>query len=176
MAYNSRYQYETSPRKLRPEYDVSKKTYPKKSTARKTKQESKSNIKKKQKTKNKPVSQIKILSYIAIGFVTLFGISYRYAVIDKTHSDIQGLKSELAVIEKETAQLEANMESNLRLTTIEQEAREKLGMKKLSSEQIVYVTLPKTDFVESGFEEIEDTNANPNWIMVIIDKIMETLK
>ena len=32
MAYNNRYQYETSPRKLQPEYEPIKKKYPKKNT------------------------------------------------------------------------------------------------------------------------------------------------
>ena len=32
MAYNNRYQYETSPRKLQPEYEPIKQKYPKKST------------------------------------------------------------------------------------------------------------------------------------------------
>lgn len=168
MAYNSRYQYETSPRKLKPEYDTPKKTYPKKSTARKTKSQ--------RIGKTKTVNQAKLILYVAIGFVTLFVISYRYAVIDNTYSDLKGLKAELALIEKETAQLEANIESSLKLTTIEEEAKEQLGMQKLSSEQIVYVTLPKTDYVESSSEEIKTSNSNSNWFMKIIDKIMETLK
>lgn len=37
MAYSNRYQYETSPRKLEPEYRPIKKKYPKKSTAKKIK-------------------------------------------------------------------------------------------------------------------------------------------
>lgn len=167
MAYN-RYQYETSPRKLKPDYDTPKKTYPKKSTAKKKNNQ--------QQTKTKPVNQAKILLYIAIGFAALFVISYRYAVIDKTYSNLKELKTELAMIEKESAQLEANIESSLKLTTIEQEAIEQLGMQKLSAEQKVYVTLPKSDYVESSSEEIRNTDTNENWFMRIIDKIMETLK
>lgn len=167
MAYN-RYQYETSPRKLKPEYDEQIKSYPKKSTARKTNN--------KNQVKTKPINQAKILFYIAIGFAALFIISYRYAVIDKTYSNLKSLKTELAAIEKESAQLEANIESSLKLTTIEQEAREQLGMQKLSAEQKVYVTLPKSDYVESSSEEIKDTSSNNNWFIKIIDKIIDTLK
>lgn len=167
MAYN-RYQYETSPRKIKPEYEPIKKVYPKKSTAR--------NTKRKTTTANKKVSQAKIILYVMIGFTTLFVISYRYAVIDKTYSTLKEKKTELGLIEKETAQLEANIESTLKLTTIEQEAREQLGMQKLSNEQIVYVSLPKTDYVETSSEEIKENEKKSNWIMQIINKIIETLK
>ena len=113
--------------------------------------------------------------YIAIGFVTLFVISYRYAVIDKTYSNLKEKNTELAAIEKETAQLEANIESDLKLTTIEEEAKEQLGMQKLTAEQKVYVSLPKTDYVETSSDEVEDSNTSSNWIMQIINKIIETL-
>ena len=166
MAYN-RYQYETSPRKLKPEYDELKKSYPKKSTARKT------NNKKQEKTKQ--INQAKILMYIAIGFAALFFISYRYAVLDNTYAELKSLKSQLASVKKETAQLEANIESSLQLTTIEEEAKEQLGMQKRTNEQTVLLTLPKTDYIESSSEEIKE-ESNLNWFMQIINKIMESLK
>lgn len=166
MAYN-RYQYETSPRKLKPEYEPIKRAYPKKSTAR--------NTKKKQRTKTK-INQAKIISYVAIVFAALFVISYRYAMIDKTYSNLKEKKTELGVIEKETAQLEANIESNLKLTTIQQEAQEKLGMQKRSPEQTVLVTLPKTDYVETSSEQIKKNEKKSNWFMEIVNKIVDTLK
>lgn len=167
MAYN-RYQYETSPRKLKPEYETIKKRYPKKSTARKTNQ--KVNI------KNKKADQAKVLLYVALGFTALFVISYRYSIIDKTYADLTKTKAELELVKKENAQLEANIESSLNLSKIEQDARELLGMQKLSAEQKVYVTLPKKDYVETSSEEIKDINKSPNWFMQIIDKIINTLK
>ena len=166
MAYN-KYQYETSPRKIKPEYDEPKKTYPKKSTAKKTNN--------KKQTKTKPINQAKILMYIAIGFAALFVISYRYAVLDNTYAKLKGLKSELASVEKETAQLEANIESSLQLTTVEEEAKEQLGMQKRTNEQTVLLTLPKTDYIESSSEEIKE-ESNQNWFMQIINKIMDTLR
>ena len=161
------YQYETSPKKIKPEYDEPKRSYKRKSTIRKTNN--------KNQIKTKPISQAKILMYIAIGFAALFVISYRYAVLDNTYAKLKGLKAELAAVEKETAQLEANIESNIKLSTIEEEARDMLGMEKVSAEQKVYVSLPKTDYVESSSEVIKQ-ETNQNWFMQIIDKIMETLK
>ncbi len=166
MAYN-RYQYETSPRKLKPEYEEIKRRYPKKSSARNTKKEA--------QAKPKKINQAKAILYVAIGFATLFVISYRYAVIDKTYSNLKEKNTELAAIEKETQQLEANLESDLKLTTIEEEAKEKLGMQKLTAEQKVYVSLPKTDYVETSSEQIEENDKNTNWFMQIINKILEIL-
>ncbi len=180
MAYNnsSRYQYETSPRKIKPEYEQVKKKYPKKSTARKT--TSKKNTASKAKVNTKKdtntISQAKIILYVAIGFAVAFAISYRYSMIDKTYSNLQTLKSTLAVTQKEIAQLQANMESTLNLSDIEKQAEEKLGMKKLGTEQIVYVTLPKSDYVETSSEEIKEEEKSDNWFIEIINKIMETLR
>ena len=48
-------------------------------------------------------------------------------------------------------------------------------MQKLTAEQKVYVSLPKTDYVETSSDEVEDSNTSSNWIMQIINKIIETL-
>ena len=47
-----------------------------------------------------------------------------------------------------------NIENNLILATIEQAAKEKLGMQKLNNSQKVYVSLPKKDYIEAASEEI----------------------
>ena len=169
MAYNSRYyQYETSPRKLKPEYEPIKKTYPKKSTAKRTTRKEQAKLQKKM--------QRKIIFYIALCFSALFIISYRNSILDETHASLTTKKESLALVQKENAQLEANIESNLNLTKIEQEAKEKLGMQKLSPEQKVYVALPKTDHVEASPEGVKSTDLNENWIITLINKIMQNFK
>jgi len=169
MPYNSRYyQYETSPRKLQPEYEPIEKKYPKKSTARR--------VSRKEQAKRAKVAQRKAILCIAICFAALFIVSYRYSLIDDTYAVLKKKKSDLAALEKESTQLEANIEKGINLTTIEEEAKNKLGMQKLSTEQIVYVTLPKTDHVETSSEEVKSTDLSKNWIMQIIDKIVQTFK
>lgn len=151
MAYNSRYQYETSPRKLQPEYRPVKKKYPKKSTAKKAvapKKASKTQVKKQAN------NQLKVIGYVVIGFIILFAISYRNSVINEKFSEIKTLKSNLAAIQKENEQLEVNIENNLNLQTVEQSAKEMLGMQKLEKSQTVYINLPKQDYVEPATEEI----------------------
>ena len=168
MAYTRSYQYETSPRKLKPEYEPIRRTYPKKSTARK--------ISRKEEAKQIKLMYRRILMYIAIGFIGLFVISYRYSLIDDTHKELKQKEARLAVIEKETTQLQANIESSLNLTKIEQEAKDLLGMQKLSAEQKIYVTLPKTDHVETSSEEVKLSTSDENWLIAIINKIAQNFK
>ena len=154
--YNAnRYQYETSPRKLQPEYTPIKRNYPKKSTVKKqdVKQQSK-----KQTTKN---INSKIILYIGAIFVILFAVSYRNALIAQEYSQLKDLKAQLSEVEKENKQLEVNIESKTNLGAIEEKAEKELGLKKLDDSQIVYVSLDKQDYVESSAEEVkieEDTN------------------
>ena len=153
MAYNNKYQYGTSPRKLQPEYEPQVKRYPKKSTARKSpkmepKKRIKAKAKAKPKTKRKLKPEVKMMVYVAIGFMVLLAISYRNSVINERFAEIKKLKTNLATLQKENEQLEANIESNLNLKTIEQSARDSLGMQKLENSQSVYINLPKQDYIE----------------------------
>lgn len=169
-AYNrNRYQYETSPRKLEPEYRPTSKTYPKKSTAKK-KVLSKNKHNKKQKTNVKISSKAKAIVCVGIVFAVLFAISYRNTVISEKYSQIKKLKNDLSVIEKENEQLEVNIESKTNLGNIEKEAKEKLGMKKIGNKQTVYVELNKQDYIESPTENIK-LNESKNIFQKIIEKV-----
>ena len=164
--YNaSRYQYETSPRKLQPEYEPIKKKYPKKSTATKRVNNEQKN-KRDVQTKN-----YKIMIYIGIVFAMLFAISYRNALIAQTYSEVKDLKVALSKMEKENEQLEVNIESKTNLSAIEKKAKEELGMKKLDDSQTVYVSLDKQDYIESAAESVKLDEFN--WFEKIINKIQE---
>ncbi len=170
MAYN-RYQYETSPRKIQPEYKPQTKKYPKKSTARKTKETSKKEVNKKQKQKKKEKRElkieVKIMAYIAIGFAVLLAISYRNSVINEKFAQNKNLKSDLATLQKENEQLEVSIESSLNLKTIEQSARELLGMQKLEKSQTVYINLPKQDYIQPAAEEIIEEDNVSLWQKIV---------
>ena len=163
--YNAnRYQYETSPRKLQPEYEPIKKKYPKKSTV------SKKTINEKKQKELAQRNNIKIMLYIGIIFAMLFAVSYRNALIAQTYSQVKELKSELAKVEKENEQLEVNIESKTNLSAIEKKAQEELGMKKLSDSQAIYVSLDKTDYIESAAESVK-LEEDLNWFERIINEI-----
>ena len=119
----NKYQYETSPRKLVPEYAPKKNNYKgKKSTARKPeKKQQKLNIKKLQEERKQ---HRKIIMYVALAFSVLFAISYRNAQIDENFEKVQDYKKQLAAVEKENSQLELAIESSLNLSNIEQQAKE----------------------------------------------------
>ena len=156
MAYQryNGYQYETSPRKIEPEYRPYKKQEPyksKKSTVSKKKAK-KVDKKVKAKSKLKPKAQIAL--YVAIGFIVLFSISYRNSLITESFNEKESKKEELSSIRKENEQLKVNIESSLNLNNVEQMAKEMLGMQKLDNKQKVYVSLPKKDYIQPATEEV----------------------
>lgn len=145
-SYN-RYEYETSPRKLEPDYNVPKKNHPKKKT------QAKRNVSKK-KQKELKRKKVKTTLYVLIAFAIVFLVSYRNAKIDENFAAVQTLKENLEAVEKENAQLEVSIESSLNLTNIEQQAKSLLGMQKLTSKQTEYIELPKTDYIEPAAENV----------------------
>jgi len=70
----------------------------------------------------------------------LLAIGYRNSLIDERFNQVQELKKQLAVTQKENEQLEVNIQSMLNLQNIEQAAEELLGMQKLDNEQKIYIT------------------------------------
>ena len=163
--YNAnRYQYETSPRKLQPEYTPIKKTYPKKSTV------SKKAINEQKQVKVAKNKNIKIMIYLGIIFAMLFAVSYRNALVAQRYSELKAMKAQLSKIEKENEQIEVNIESKTNLSAIEKRAKEELGMKKLNDSQTVYVSLDKSDYIESAADSVK-LEEDINWFEKIIDTI-----
>ena len=146
----SGYQYETSPRKLEPEYRPEKNPYSKKkSGALKNK-----DVKQKEKPRNQVKERLKLVINIAMIFSALFVISYRNSKINESFNKNADLKQCLAVTQKENEQLQVNIENSLNLSNIEKIAKEKLGMQKLDNSQKVYVSLPKNDYIEPAVEKV----------------------
>ena len=165
MVANARYQYDTNPRKLE--------------QTRKTKTKNKPNLKviKEEKRQKVKVSiaqkkkQKKLMICAILAFIVLLAISYQNSQISIRFGEMQNQKKELATLQKENEQLKINIENNLNMGNIEKEAKEQLGMEKLTNKQTVYVTLPKKDYVEAANEKIvveEKTNIFEkitNWIL-----------
>lgn len=167
MAYTQRrvgYQYETSPRKLKPEYDPKKNPYSKKkSTTLKQKEQ-----KPKEKRQLKP--KVKIVLYVLIGFSVLFAISYRNSLITANFNKKEDMQKELNVLQKENAQLKINIQNSLNLANVEKSATAMLGMKKLDDSQKIYVNLPKKDYVEPASEQVIVTEEK-GWFQKIMEGI-----
>ena len=160
----NRYQYETSPRKLEPDYKTEKKRQNIRVVRDLPKQEVK--ISKEQKRKHRKAT----LLVLAI-FALLLTISYRNTQINEKFNEIQNLKTELASLQKENEQLQVTIENSLNFSNIEKQAKEKLGMQKLTNKQTVYVSLPKKDYIEPATEKVEISDNNKNWFEKFVDKI-----
>ena len=172
MAYTARragYQYETSPRKLKPEYEPLKNPYSKKKSSTLKQKEQKP----KEKRQLKP--KAKIVLYVLIGFGILFAISYRNSLITASFNEKEDMKKELSVLQKENAQLKINIQNSLNLANVEKSATAMLGMKKLDDSQKIYVNLPKKDYVEPASEQIIVTEEKGG-LQKIMDGIAGLLK
>ena len=168
MAYsNMSYQYETSPRKLRPEEKPNKRNDNKKRSS--------SQKQEKAKVKNQVKSEVKAIMYIIIGFAILFDISYRNSLITASFNQKEDLKKQLSTLQKENAQTEINIQTSLNLANIENSASKMLGMKKLDDSQKVYVSLPKKDYVETASEQVVVTEEK-NWFEKAIEAIIDFIK
>lgn len=161
----SRYEYETSPRKLDP--NKQKKVQTKKKKLKVVEDLPRQDIKISKEQKRKQTK----LTLLVIGiFILLLTISYRNSQINEKFNQAQTLKRELSSLEKENEQLKVSIENSLNLNSIEKQAKEKLGMQKLTNKQTVYVTLPKKDYVESASEEIV-IEKEKSWFDQLVDKI-----
>lgn len=165
------YQYETSPRKIKPEYEPKRKSNQRKKYQEQIKineKQRRESIKLEKKKHNKNVVFI-----IAI-FLILLAISYRSSLINERFSAIQKEKETLSALQKTNDQLEVSIESSLNLKNIEEVAKEKLGMQKLDNNQKVYVNLDKKDYVEASTEDITiNSDENTNWFIKIINNILK---
>ena len=161
--YN-RYQYETSPRKLEPEYSPVTKKYPKKSVTPRNKNKTK-NISKASIIRRK--DQFKLIAAVLIVFSAVLTMSYRNSQIDESFSKTEELKEKYMAIEKENDQMK--IENSLNYNNVEQQAKELLGMQKLSNKQTVYVNLPKKDYIQPATETVV-IEKNDGFINTVINK------
>ncbi len=170
MASN-RYQYTTSPRKVEPDYN--NKT--KKKKRNKKKLTVVENVKRQdvRVSEEERKQQKRITIFIVMIFAVLLTISYRNSQINERFSEIQNLKQELGSLEKENEQLEVNIENSLNLNYIEQLAKEKLGMQKITNKNTVYINLPKKDYTESASEKV--IIDEKNWFEKLIDNVKKLI-
>lgn len=156
------YEYETSPRKIEPEYSSEVKQH------KKVKTKSRAKKNKHTKVSESKKNATRIL-YLAIGFAVLFTISYRYTLINASFSEKENLKSKLADIQKQNQQLKVSIEQGMNINLVEQQAKERLGMQKLDNNQKVYINLEKSDYVESSVINSTDNEVESWWSKLLKD-------
>ena len=143
----SRYEYGTSPRKVKQDYQPKKQ----KRNLKVVKELPRQDIKVSEEQRKK---QTKLTIIVILTFILLLTISYRNSQINEKFNYIQQQKRELSSLQKENEQLKVSIENGLNINNIEKIAKEKLGMQKLTNSQTLYINLPKKDFVEPASEEV----------------------
>ena len=83
------------------------------------------------------------------------------------------MKTKISEIQKENDQLEINIQNSLNLNSIEQTAKDMLGMQKLTNKQTIYLSLPKKDYIEPSTEKVilEEKVSIIDWICNFIGDI-----
>ncbi len=167
------YQYETSPRKLQPEYKPNKDRNRNKKNNNKSVQTS--NNSNKNKSTKRVNQKLRAVKYLTIGFFILFAISYRNSVINENFKQKEQLKRELSAIQKTNEQLQVSIENSLNLNNVEKSAKEKLGMQKPTNSQKVYVSLPKKDYIRPATEEVL-VEEEKSWFEKLIKGFTKSIK
>ena len=93
---------------------------------------------------------LKVILILGIFFIMTFKDSEK----DQLFTEIKTLKAEITQLNKDNDQLEISIQNSLNLNTIEQAAKDLLGMQKLTAKQTRYINLPKKDYVEPRVEEV----------------------
>ena len=105
----------------------------------------------------------KIILGIVIIFGILFLLCYQSSLINTSLNEKEQLKTELAEIKKKNEQLKVNIEQKMNINTVEQEAKDELGMQKLDNSQKVYININKDDYTESSTNDNKNENENKSW-------------
>lgn len=162
------YQYETSPRKYEQEYNE------------KTRKRKNKKVKNTKKVVNKKQTRLenfkfKVMCILNIGLIisVAFIMMSRSALVTQSFAEIQSLKTTINDIKKENDQLEISIQNSLNLSSIEQTAKDMLGMQKLTNKQTIYLSLPKKDYIEPSTEKVilEEKVSIIEWICNFIGDI-----
>jgi len=172
------YQYDTNPRKLdynntkRPVNKTKKKQAVKKTQVSKAKVKDDIQKKKELKAQKKAEHRIKISIGLKTVLILLafFLVLFREAQANELFSKIQDLKTEITDTQKVNDQIEIGIQNSINQNNIEQVAKMRLGMQKLTKKQTVYINLPKKDYVEHRTEEVI-IEEEKNWFESFVDKI-----
>lgn len=138
---------------------------------KKRKQKESVTIKEKPQIKVNNKSRVKLIASIIIVFSMFMVITYRYNLINEENLEVQGLKKELKRVAAEVSLAQIELEQNLNLDTVENYAKQKLGMQKPEKNQIVYVDTRQEEHVNNVKEDISFWDK----IQQMIDSIRENI-
>mgnify|MGYP002611055956 FL=1 len=152
----ARYQYETSPRKLEPDYTRKSKQRPKRKPLKAVENMPRQQIK---VSKEQRKRQLRTTVTVVGLFLLLLTISCRNSQIDKQFDKIQDQKKQLAALQKENEQLNVSIQNSVNISTIEKVAKEELAK------------IPEIDLVLGNNEKVEIVKYVEEYLNNHIDNI-----
>lgn len=108
----------------------------------------KAEIEKKRQQKLKATRR-KLALYMAVFFVALFAILFRYVRIYDLHSDVASQTEKLETIRMENEQTRLSIENMTDKTKIQEYAETQLGLQKIVSTQTVYLNPTKENYMQN---------------------------
>jgi len=121
----------------------------------------------KKKNKTKKALKARLITYVIMLTVLMMGTVYSRIQLTEVRSDINKKNTELTKIESENAYLNYEMESMVSLKNAEEYAVDELGLVKLDSNQIEYVTLRDENQIIT--EDSSDENSFTRFINSVIE-------
>ena len=91
----------------------------------------------------------KLSLYMAIFFVAMFAVLFRYVRIYDLHSDIANQTAKLEEIRMENEQTKLEIENVTDKAKIQEYAENQLGLQKITSTQTVYLNPTKENYMEN---------------------------
>lgn len=131
----------------------------------------KAELEKKKQLKLK-MARRKLALYMAVVFVALFAILFRYVRVYDLHSDVKAQTAKLETIRMENEQKELAIENMTDKTKIQEYAENVLGLKKISSAQTVYLNPVNKNYMQN----VADTNKSAGGIKGFFAGFWEYLK
>ncbi len=127
-------------------------------------------LKEKKKVKKYYKLKFKAVLVILLLFISCMTLMYRYAILLNLNYSVSVLEKKYSDLKNENSLLKVELEKNTDNTYIENEARERLGMKEPDRAQVVYLSIKKSDFtvVYNGDEKKE--TIKDNFFAVLINK------
>ena len=91
----------------------------------------------------------KLMVYMAVFFAALFVILFRYVRVYDLHNEVAQQTRQLETIRMENEQIRLSIESMTDKTKIQNYAETELGLKKMSTAQIVYLNPVKENYMKN---------------------------
>lgn len=100
-----------------------------------------------QTKRKKDLSGLKMIALSAVVLALSWGVLYSRAQVTELSASIERSQNELSEVKSEHDYLSLTLESKMNLQSVEETARNQLGLMEMDPSQVTYITLKKEDKV-----------------------------